>query len=123
MRDLRPLLNLSPDRLYALPLLVLYPTNSCDSRRLSCDIRRAPRRNMLPALALRSAEESALSVQHVLFSSGEVPQHPHWTQIGQAFRARSAHRLADQRHSARKAGSADRRTDRSAHLELGCCHA
>jgi MoaA/NifB/PqqE/SkfB family radical SAM enzyme len=89
MRDLRPLLNLSSDRLYALPLLVLYLTDGCNSRCLSCDIWRAPRRNMSLALALRLAEESAaLGVQHVLFSGGEALQHPHWAQIAQAFRAR-----------------------------------
>lgn len=89
MRDLRPLLNLSSERLYALPLLVLYLTDGCNSRCLSCDIWRAPRRNMPLALALRLAEEAAaLGVQHVLFSGGEALQHPHWIAIAQAFRAR-----------------------------------
>jgi MoaA/NifB/PqqE/SkfB family radical SAM enzyme len=88
MPDLRPLLNLRSDRLYALPLLVLYLTDGCNSRCLSCDIWRAPRRNMPLALALRLAEESAaLGVRHVLFSGGEATQHPHWAEIAQAFRA------------------------------------
>lgn len=89
MPDLRPLLNLSSNRLRALPLLVLYLTDGCNSRCLSCDIWRAPRRSMPLALALRLAEEAvALGVRHVLFSGGEATQHPHWAEIAQAFRKR-----------------------------------
>lgn len=88
MLDLRPLLNLRSDRLYALPLLVLYLTDGCNSRCLTCDIWRAPRRNMPLALALRLAEEAAgLGVRHVLFSGGEAMQHPQWAEIAAAFRA------------------------------------
>ncbi|RMF51592.1 MAG: radical SAM protein [Chloroflexota bacterium] len=92
MLDLRPLRNLGSDRLYALPLLVLYLTDGCNSRCLSCAIWHAPRRNMPLALALRLAEEAAaLGLRHVLLSGGEAMQHPHWAEIAQAFRKRGVH--------------------------------
>ena len=40
------LLNLVSDRLHALPLVVLYLTDGCNSRCVTCDIWRNPRRNM-----------------------------------------------------------------------------
>ncbi|MFQ3534355.1 MAG: radical SAM protein [Aggregatilineales bacterium] len=89
MPDLRPLLNLNSDRLHALPLLVLYLTDGCNSRCLSCHIWQAPRRDMPLPLALRLAEEApTLGVRYVLLSGGEATQHPHWARIAQAFRAR-----------------------------------
>lgn len=86
--DLRPALNLLGDKLRALPLLVLYLTDGCNSRCITCDIWRAPRRNMPLALAQRLAAESrALGLKHVLFSGGEAMQHPHWPEIAGYFKA------------------------------------
>jgi Fe-coproporphyrin III synthase len=84
----RALLNLAADRLRALPLLVIYITDGCNSRCITCDIWRQPRRNMPLALAQRLAQEFAqLGGQQVLISGGEAMQHPQWPQIAQAFRA------------------------------------
>ena len=41
-----PLLNLVSDKLRALPLVVLYLTDGCNSRCVTCDIWKLPRRNM-----------------------------------------------------------------------------
>jgi MoaA/NifB/PqqE/SkfB family radical SAM enzyme len=82
------LLNLVSDRLHTLPLVVLYLTDGCNSRCVTCDIWRNPRRNM----SLDLVEDIAgsfreLQVRWVLLSGGEAMQHPHWPQIAQRFRA------------------------------------
>ena len=82
------LLNLAGDRLHALPLVVLYLTDGCNSRCVTCDIWRSPRRNMALDLAATIVDASpALGTRHVLLSGGEAMQHPHWLQIAQMFRA------------------------------------
>lgn len=87
----RSLLNLTGNRLYGLPLLVLYLTDGCNSRCQTCDIWRLPRRNMPIALAERlAAEGRGLGLRHVLFSGGEAMQHPDWPRIAAAFRAAGA---------------------------------
>lgn len=85
--NVRNLLNLLGDRLYQLPLLVLYLTDGCNSRCVSCDIWRSPRRNMSPALVealLANAER--IGLREVLLSGGEAMQHPEWSQIASRFR-------------------------------------
>jgi MoaA/NifB/PqqE/SkfB family radical SAM enzyme len=86
--DLRPLLNLTSDRLRALPLLVLYITDGCNSRCVTCDIWKLPRRNMDLALAERlAAEFPRLGVKMAVLSGGEAMQHPDWPRIAALFRA------------------------------------
>lgn len=84
----RPLINLTGNRLVGLPLLVLYLTDGCNSRCQTCDIWRLPRRNMAVSLAERlAAEGRGIGLRQVLFSGGEAMQHPEWPQIAAAFRA------------------------------------
>ncbi|MGL4648469.1 MAG: radical SAM protein, partial [Caldilineaceae bacterium] len=88
---LRPLLSLVSDRLRALPILVLYLTDGCNSRCATCDIWRSPRRNMRVELAGRlAAEAGALGLRWAVFSGGEAMQHPDWPRIASAFRAQGA---------------------------------
>jgi Fe-coproporphyrin III synthase len=82
------LLNLVSDRLHALPLVVLYLTDGCNSRCVTCDIWRNPRRNMKMELVEEIAGTfSELDVRWVLLSGGEAMQHPHWPEIARRFRA------------------------------------
>ncbi|MCA0453560.1 MAG: radical SAM protein [Chloroflexi bacterium] len=81
------LLNLVSDQLYTLPLVVLYLTDGCNSRCVTCDIWRNPRRNMKMELVdeIASAFEE-LQTRWVLLSGGEAMQHPQWPQIARRFR-------------------------------------
>lgn len=84
---LKRLFNLVGNRLYALPLLVLYLTDGCNSRCTMCDIWRSPRRNMaLSLVETIAAAFPALGTRHVLLSGGEAMQHPAWPRIAQLFR-------------------------------------
>jgi MoaA/NifB/PqqE/SkfB family radical SAM enzyme len=83
----RYLLNLVSDRLSTLPLLVLYITDGCNSRCVTCDIWRNPRRNMSMALVDHLAGQcGALGTRWVLLSGGEAMQHPEWAAIAHRFR-------------------------------------
>lgn len=85
------LLNLVSDRLHTLPLIVLYLTDGCNSRCVTCDIWRSPRRNMPLALVEQIAGSFAeLQTRWVLLSGGEAMQHPQWPQIAQRFRDEGA---------------------------------
>lgn len=87
----RPLLNLVSDRLRALPLIVVYITDGCNSRCVTCDIWRLPRRNMDMALVDQLAAECVpLGIRQVVLSGGEAMQHPRWPEIAQKFRAAGA---------------------------------
>jgi len=89
--DLRPLRNLLTDRIHALPLVVVYLTDGCNSRCATCDIWKVPRRNMSLALAERLAADcAALGVRRVVLSGGEAMQHPEWPRIATLFRAAGA---------------------------------
>lgn len=90
--DVRPLANLLPDltgdRIFALPLLVIYVADGCNSRCGMCDIWKLPRRMMDLALAERLAEDFArLGGRRVVLSGGEAMQHPQWPRIAGMFRA------------------------------------
>ncbi len=81
------LLNLVGDRLHTLPLVVLYLTDGCNSRCITCDIWRSPRRNMSLNLVDEIAAATAdLGVRWLLLSGGEAMQHPHWPEIARRFR-------------------------------------
>jgi MoaA/NifB/PqqE/SkfB family radical SAM enzyme len=87
----KSLLNLTGDHLYTLPLLVLYLTDGCNSKCVTCDIWRNPRRNMpLPLVDSLAAECEKLQTRWVLLSGGEAMQHPDWPAIAQKFRATGA---------------------------------
>lgn len=86
---IRSLLNLLTDRLAALPLLILYLTDGCNSRCATCDIWRNPRRNMPLRLARAlAAAVDEVGVRWVLLSGGEAMQHPEWPTIAELFRQR-----------------------------------
>jgi MoaA/NifB/PqqE/SkfB family radical SAM enzyme len=81
------LLNLMSNRLHTLPLVVLYLTDGCNSRCVTCDIWRNPRRNMSMELVNQIAAECrALDMRWLLLSGGEAMQHPHWPEIARQFR-------------------------------------
>jgi MoaA/NifB/PqqE/SkfB family radical SAM enzyme len=86
------LFNLVGHRLHALPLLILYLTDGCNSRCITCDIWRNPRRNMPFALAESIAESCAeLGVRWLLLSGGEAMQHPEWSRIARRFQQEGVH--------------------------------
>jgi Fe-coproporphyrin III synthase len=81
------LLNLSGDKLYTLPLLVMYITDGCNSRCATCDIWRNPRRNMSLKLAQELADTAQeIGMRWVLISGGEAMQHPEWHTIARMFK-------------------------------------
>src|SRR5690606_1585624 len=83
--------NLLGDRLRTLPLVVLYLTDGCNSRCVTCDIWRNPRRNMrMETVEQIAADAPALGVRWVILSGGEAMQHPHWPQIAVRLRAAGA---------------------------------
>ncbi|MFN8373230.1 MAG: radical SAM protein [Anaerolineae bacterium] len=89
---LKRLLNLAGDRLHTLPLMVLYITDGCNSRCVTCDIWRNPRRNMSVELVDELATTFRdLQVRWVLLSGGEAMQHPEWAAIARRFRSEGAH--------------------------------
>jgi Fe-coproporphyrin III synthase len=91
LSDLRPLLNLTGDRVHALPMMIVYLTDGCNSRCVTCDIWKMPRRNMSMALAEKLASEfHVLGVRRVIMSGGEAMQHPNWPRIAQIFQASGA---------------------------------
>ncbi|MEP6984518.1 MAG: radical SAM protein [Chloroflexota bacterium] len=86
------LLNLVSDRLHTLPLVVLYLTDGCNSRCVTCDIWRNPRRNMKMELVEEVASAfQELQVRWVLLSGGEAMQHPKWPEIARRFKAEGTH--------------------------------
>src|SRR5262245_21304565 len=88
----KPLLNLLGDHLHSLPLVVLYLTDGCNSRCVTCDIWRNPRRNMSMQPVERLAGEfRRLQVRHAILSGGEAMQHPQWPEIPRRFRAEGTH--------------------------------
>lgn len=87
----RHLLNLASNHLRSLPILILYLTDGCNSRCITCDIWRAPRLNMRRELVeTLVASVKPLGVRWVVLSGGEAMQHPQWAQIAARFRAEGA---------------------------------
>ncbi|MCA9912992.1 MAG: hypothetical protein KC496_06570 [Anaerolineae bacterium] len=84
MQHFTSLLNLTGDRLYKVPLLVLYLTDGCNSRCISCNIWQNSRRNMpMPLVENITNQVNRLGVRWVLLSGGEAMQHPEWPTIAQ----------------------------------------
>src|SRR4051794_15457842 len=85
--NFRSLLNLASDRLWSLPMLVLYITDGCNSRCVTCDIWKLPRRNMdLDLVRQLASEFPKLGVKQVVLSGGEAMQHPEWPTIAAILR-------------------------------------
>jgi MoaA/NifB/PqqE/SkfB family radical SAM enzyme len=85
------LLNLVGDRLHSLPIVILYLTDGCNSRCVTCDIWRNPRLNMRRDLVEAIAGDfRALDVRWAVLSGGEAMQHPHWPEIARRLRAEGA---------------------------------
>jgi Fe-coproporphyrin III synthase len=92
MLSMKNLMNLAGDKLYSLPMLVLYLTDGCNSRCVTCDIWQNPRRNMPMPLVNSLVDASAdLGLRYILLSGGEAMQHPEWSQIARKFREQGAH--------------------------------
>lgn len=86
--NLRPLLNLKSDRLFALPTTILYITDKCNSRCISCDYWRYGRTNMSLELVDRLVEElPRIGIRYILLSGGEPLMNPRWPDIAQKFKA------------------------------------
>jgi len=87
----RHVLNLFSDRLRSLPILILYLTDGCNSRCVTCDIWRNPRRNMRADLIdSLVVQVKPLGIRWVVLSGGEAMQHPDWAGIAQRFRVQGA---------------------------------
>src|SRR5215207_7931230 len=85
------LLNLVGNPLHTLPLVILYLTDGCNSRCVTCDIWRNPRLNMRRELVdSLVAQVKPLDIRWVVLSGGEAMQHPHWPQIARRFREEGA---------------------------------
>ena len=88
MMQPRLLLNLAGDRLAALPLAIVYVTDRCNSRCITCDYWQHGQTNLPVAQARRLAPElRALGTQVVLLSGGEPLLHPHWDEVAGALRS------------------------------------
>jgi MoaA/NifB/PqqE/SkfB family radical SAM enzyme len=79
--------NLLGDRLFALPVAILYITDKCNSRCISCDYWRYGRTHMSMDLVRRLADELPRSgARYVLLSGGEPLMHPEWDSIATTFK-------------------------------------
>jgi MoaA/NifB/PqqE/SkfB family radical SAM enzyme len=82
--------NLLTDRLAALPLAIVYVTDRCNSRCVTCDFWRHGQTNLPVERARRlAAELRGMGTQAVLLTGGEALLHPHWDEVAEAFRAES----------------------------------
>ncbi len=79
------------DLMSALPLVFVSISDGCNSKCISCDIWKAPRRNIDMALVSQMAAEfSDLGVELVGLTGGEAMQHPEWPKIATLFRQAGA---------------------------------
>ena len=85
--SLRSVLNLTGDHLYDLPLAIVYVTERCNSRCVSCDFWRHGETELSVERARQLATElRALGTRAVLLTGGEVLVHPRWDEITETFR-------------------------------------
>jgi len=85
--DPRLAVNLLTDRLAALPLAIIYLTDRCNSRCVTCDYWRYGQTNLPLAAAERLAPElRSLGTRLVLLSGGEPLMHPRWDETAAVFR-------------------------------------
>ncbi|HLF28090.1 MAG TPA: radical SAM protein [Anaerolineae bacterium] len=87
--NLRSAANLLGDHVYALPLAILYITDKCNSRCVSCDYWRFGQTHMSMDLVSRLSDELPRNgTRYVLLSGGEPLMHPQWAVIAATFRQR-----------------------------------
>lgn len=87
--QLQPLFNLFSDSLHALPIAVIYITDKCNSRCISCDYWRFGQNEISMKLVEELAHELPhCGTQYVLLSGGEPLQHPQWETIAMMFKER-----------------------------------
>jgi MoaA/NifB/PqqE/SkfB family radical SAM enzyme len=78
--------NLLGDRIAALPLAIVYVTDRCNSKCVTCDFWRYGQTNLPVERARWLAREfRGLGTQVVLLSGGEALLHPHWDEVAAAF--------------------------------------
>jgi MoaA/NifB/PqqE/SkfB family radical SAM enzyme len=83
--------NLTSDAIPTLPILILYLTDGCNSRCVTCDIWRNPRRNMsMTRIEALAAEIRPLGVRWAVLSGGEAMQHPQWAAAARRLRTEGA---------------------------------
>jgi len=86
--DVRLTLNLLTDRVAALPLAIVYVTDRCNSKCVTCDYWKYGQTNFPVERAQRLAPElKNLGVQVVLLSGGEPLLHPRWAEVATPWRA------------------------------------
>jgi Fe-coproporphyrin III synthase len=89
MLNLRVIENLASDRIATLPLAIVYITDRCNSKCITCDYWRYGQTNMaLPVAQKLAAELPSLGTQMVLVSGGEPLLHPRWWELASLFRER-----------------------------------
>ncbi len=92
--DVRLALNLLTDRMAALPLAILYLTDRCNSRCVTCDYWKYGQTNLPMERARELAPQlKALGTQAILLSGGEPLLHPRWAEIAEVLRTESGARL------------------------------
>lgn len=85
--SLRALANLIGDKMFSLPVAILYITDKCNSRCISCDYWRFGQKNMDMALVKRlTVELPQNGTSYVLLSGGEPLMHPEWDVIASMFK-------------------------------------
>jgi Fe-coproporphyrin III synthase len=86
--DARLALNLITDRVAALPLAIVYVTDRCNSKCVTCDYWKYGQTNFPVERAQRLAPElKNLGVQVVLLSGGEPLLHPRWADVAAPWRS------------------------------------
>lgn len=85
--DARLLWNMAGDRMGALPLVILYLTQHCNSRCVTCDYWKLPARRMeLGFVRDLVRQMPALGTREVMLSGGEPLLHPEWPEIARLLR-------------------------------------
>ncbi len=86
--DARLALNLITDRVAALPLAIVYVTDRCNSKCVTCDYWKYGQTNFPVERAQRLAPElKNLGVKVVLLSGGEPLLHPRWADVAAPWRS------------------------------------
>ncbi len=87
--NLRIIESLISDRLGTLPLAIVYITDRCNSKCVTCDYWRYGQTNMALPVAQRLANElPSLGAKMALISGGEPLLHPRWHELVSLFRER-----------------------------------
>lgn len=115
--DARLAVNFLSDRLAALPLAIVYVTDRCNSRCVTCDFWRYGQTNLPVERARWLAKEfRQMGTQAVLLTGGEALLHPQWDEVAASFRAEGLRLwlltagLSLQKHAARAVDLCERIT-------------